>query len=387
MIKNKIEKQQQINIVVISIGSFILGVLLNLLFVWISDSYKYTSWNDGKYYGDMSNGVPNGEGRFKKDGITYSGFWENGIMASGKIESDKYIYEGELNGTKFSGYGVAKYKDGKKYWGYWLNDYKHGLGLLKSKDNKLSFCFFDHGNMQIVPDANYNIGDKVYGIDISRYQGIIKWQDLFFSCNAEGEISNKLDKSHRYIQPVLFAIAKSTQGSKLRDSRFESNYSEAKRCGKVCGAYHFLTMTASGKEQAKYYIQNTPLSKGDFPPVLDFEKNNADGKTISDEKFAEIIPIAKEWIAEVKRYYKVSPIIYTNTNIYRTFIATDNELKKYDVWIASPESSQPNINNYILWQFSHNGEVNGIDESKVDINIFNGNYEDLLEYIKTKGIK
>ena len=125
----------------------------------------------------------------------------------------------------------------------------------------------------------------------------------------------------------------------------------------------------------------------DFPPVLDFEKNNADGKTISDEKFAEIIPIAKEWIAEVKRYYKVSPIIYTNTNIYRTFIATDNELKKYDVWIASPESSQPNINNYILWQFSHNGEVNGIDESKVDINIFNGNYEDLLEYIKTKGIK
>lgn len=93
MIKNKIEKQQQINIVVISIGSFILGVLLNLLFVWISDSYKYTSWNDGKYYGDMSNGVPNGEGRFKKDGITYSGFWENGIMASGKIESDKYIYE------------------------------------------------------------------------------------------------------------------------------------------------------------------------------------------------------------------------------------------------------------------------------------------------------
>lgn len=43
MIKNKIEKQQQINIVVISIGSFILGVLLNLLFVWISDSYKYTS--------------------------------------------------------------------------------------------------------------------------------------------------------------------------------------------------------------------------------------------------------------------------------------------------------------------------------------------------------
>ena len=80
----------------------------------------------------------------------------------------------------------------------------------------------------------------------------------------------------------------------------------------------------------------------------------------------------------MKRYYKVSPIIYTNTNIYRTFIATDNELRKYDVWIASPESSQPNIKNYILWQFPHNGEVNGIDESKVDINIFNGNYEDLL---------
>lgn len=382
-----INKKEQKLLGISCIGGFLLGVICNILLGIVNSVESGLSWNGGVFYGDMIDGVPNGDGRFEKDEMVYRGYWQNGKMSFGKIESPKYIYEGELDRMKFNGYGVCKYKDGNTYWGYWKDDYKEGLGLLKRADGVFTFCIYKNGTAQVLTEQNYNVGDRVYGIDVSRHQGVIKWQDLFFSCNNQGGVSGMLDKTSKYLQPILFSIAKSTQGSKLRDSRFESNYSEAKRCGKICGAYHFLTMNVSGKEQAQFFIENTPLEKGDFPPVLDLEKNNVGGKVVSDEEFASIVPIAKEWIAIIKKHYGVSPIIYTNMNVYRKFISVDSELSKYDLWIANPGTESPSIKNSIMWQFSHHGKANGIPDNDVDINLFKGNYKELEKYIESKGIK
>ena len=74
-------------------------------------------------------------------------------------------------------------------------------------------------------------------------------------------------------------------------------------------------------------------------------------------------------------------------NIYKTFVAVDPVLRKYDLWIANPGTNKPEIANCRIWQFSHNGKINGIPDSKVDLNLFNGNYADLEEYVSSKGIK
>ena len=383
----KPENMKYVRLVCFCIGGFVIGVLARFVAEWISAELMYVEWNGGKYYGYHVNGVPDGEGRLEKDGMIYAGYWQSGKMMSGTIESDKYVYEGELNGTKFNGYGVCRYKDGHAYWGYWKDDYKEGLGLLRRSDGTFVFCRFRNGMAQIPEGHNFSVGDRAYGIDVSRHQGAIAWRDLYFSCNGLGGVDGELRPGNGLMQPVLFSIAKSTQGGKLRDSRYESNYSEAKKCGKLCGAYHFLTMNVSGKAQAEFFIQNTVLVKGDFPPVLDLEKNSAEGKTVSDREFASIIPIAKEWIAVVKKHYGVSPIIYTNMNIYRKFIATDTELCKYDLWLASPGKERPRVSNCVLWQFSHHGKANGIMDNDVDINLFNGIYKDLIAYIVAKGIK
>lgn len=53
-----------------------------------------------------------------------------------------------------------------------------------------------------------------------------------------------------------------------------------------------------------------------------------------------------KWLSEVKKYFGVAPLIYTNTNIYKTFISSDSVLKKYDLWIANPGTTKPEIATY-----------------------------------------
>ena len=344
-------------------------------------------WDKGRYTGETVNKIPDGNGCLTKDGSTYTGYWEHGEMKYGTITTAKLTYEGSLRANKFDGYGTAKYKNGRAYWGYWANDYKEGLGLQRDSTGQLEFGYFKEGILQHVETSDFSVGDRVYGIDVSRHQGNISWQDLFLSCNEKGGVNGKMPANPKHMQPVLFAMVKSTQGTNLRDRRYGSNSRNARRCGKMFGAYHFLTMDAPGKKQAQFFIDNTELLKGDFPPLLDLEKNTAKKRTVSDKEFAAIIPIAKEWIAEIKAHYGVNPIIYTNMHVYRTFVATDPELRKYDLWLAAPGRKRPDVARCILWQFSHSGRANGIKENAVDLNLFKGDLKDLEKYIREKGIQ
>ena len=57
-------------------------------------------------------------------------------------------------------------------------------------------------------------------------------------------------------------------------------------------------------------------------------------------------------------------------------------LKKLPLWLANPGTKRPDIENCILWQFTHNGKVNGIAENIVDINMFYGNMKEFRNFIK-----
>ena len=49
-------------------------------------------------------------------------------------------------------------------------------------------------------------------------------------------------------------------------------------------------------------------------------------------------------------------------HIYSKFVATDHELSKYDLWLAAPDTKKPDVDKCIIWQFSHSGTVNGIND-------------------------
>ena len=69
------------------------------------------------------------------------------------------------------------------------------------------------------------------GIDVSRYQGIIDWDQVAGS----------------YL--ISYAYLKATEGASLVDKTYHRNLKEAKRVGLSVGAYHFYRPNISWKEQ------------------------------------------------------------------------------------------------------------------------------------------
>ncbi len=202
------------------------------------------------------------------------------------------------------------------------------------------------------PEFGISIPDgySIHGIDVSKYQRIIAWEEV-----QKMKVKN--------IQ-LGFAFIKATEGIGNTDEQFYRNWKKAKANGIIRGAYHFFISSKDGKMQAENFIDKVELQSGDFPPVLDVEQLN--GISVSELK-KEV----KKWLDVTENYYHVKPIIYTNVDFYNHCLGS--EFDEYPLWVAHYyQPQQPRINRgWIFWQHSGEGHVNGII-SKVDFNVFGG---------------
>ena len=191
---------------------------------------------------------------------------------------------------------------------------------------------------------------EIHGIDVSRYQQVIDWEDV-----KAMNVNNIR---------IGFAFIKATEGTDLVDEQFRRNWLEAEQQGIPKGAYHFFVPGKSGRLQAKNFIAMVRLKTGDLPPVLDVEQSN---EVPPDEINDEI----KEWLLLVGQHYHVAPIIYSNIEFYNKYIR-DN-FKTYPFWIAHYlQPLRPRINGqWSFWQHSEKGHVDGI-RTPVDFNVFSG---------------
>lgn len=194
--------------------------------------------------------------------------------------------------------------------------------------------------------SNYSIN----GIDVSNYQGYINWK-MVKEMDANG-------------QKIGFAFIKATEGLSDEDKQFKRNWQLSATVKIPRGAYHFFLATKSGKKQAANFIKSVQLSPGDFPPVLDVEK-------LYDVKPVLMRKRVKECLDSLEAFYKVKPIIYSYADFYSNYLG--KEFDDYPLWVAHYlTDKQPRINrNWIIWQHSEQGRVNGI-ASKVDFNVLNG---------------
>ena len=191
---------------------------------------------------------------------------------------------------------------------------------------------------------------SIHGIDVSRYQQTISWDDV-----KEMKVKN--------IQ-LGFAFIKATQGIGNVDPRFNRNWKKSKQAGMIRGAYHFFNASKDGREQAENFIKTVYLEKNDLPPVLDIEQMNGASIVVLKKEL-------KEWLDIIENHYKVKPVIYTNVDFYKKNLGKD--FNSYPLWAAHYfQYNEPRINRgWTFWQHSEEGRVNGI-LSKVDFNVFNG---------------
>lgn len=231
------------------------------------------------------------------------------------------------------------------YYGYVVKTVTATLRWMKDMGGNPSYRVYKSFNIRI--PANY----KIHGIDVSSYQGRIDWQ----------KVKDMRDDSVR----ISFAFIKATEGVILADPYFQRNWREAQKVGMVCGAYHYFRPRFSGKWQARFFLQNVKIKKGNLPVVVDTEELDR----VSPARMRNQL---KAFVNEIEAKTKVKPIIYTGLTFYNNYLA--GYFDDYTLWIAHyyhPELGADKTIKWKFWQHSDRARVTGIPWV-VDFDVFNG---------------
>lgn len=197
---------------------------------------------------------------------------------------------------------------------------------------------------------------QVKGVDVSHHNPILDWEEV-------------------KRQNIHFTYIKATEGITHDDRNYPYNYKLAKENNIKTGSYHFYNFGISGREQAKHFIRIAKCQSGDLIPAIDVEHSPANPYSKDPVFIKSVIKELKIMENELYEYYGVHPIIYTNTDCYKLYI--NNSFPNNPIWISSLNKEPNNeIKNWIIWQFTHTGELDGI-VGNLDLNYFRYSFEEL----------
>ncbi|TDT82508.1 GH25 family lysozyme M1 (1,4-beta-N-acetylmuramidase) [Arthrobacter sp. AG258] len=217
----------------------------------------------------------------------------------------------------------------------------------------------------------------VKGLDVSGYQTNVDWQQ-------------------QWNMGSRFAYVKASEGNYFTNDLFSSQYQGARSVGMIRGAYHFaIPNWSSGADQARYFVQNGGGWSPDgytMPPVLDFEFNPYEGRTINGFYFGntcynmsagQLASWVQDFGNTVRALTGRLPVIYTNTSWWNQCLGNPSGFGDYPLWVAAYPSSATDYpgalpsaswSAYSIWQFSSTGPFAG------DSNVWNGDYPSLQRF-------
>lgn len=184
------------------------------------------------------------------------------------------------------------------------------------------------------------------GIDVSKYQGNIDW--------------NKVKRSGK----VDFAILQAGYGKEYNqiDTTFERNYSECKRVGIPCGAYwySYACSIAEAEREAKVFLSVLNGKSFEYPVFFDLEEPSALalGKNVCSDMVTAFCTAL-----ENSGYFAG---LYISRIPLQTHI-TEKVAKRFTLWVAEYGNQCNYSEDYGMWQYSSQGEVDGIN-GDVDLN-------------------
>lgn len=205
-------------------------------------------------------------------------------------------------------------------------------------------------------------GYNSFCIDLSHHNGVVTdWDNLRIHVAADGTVVESAEKA-AVTYPVTMVYVKATEGERMVDPHFLSNWTAARARRYAVGAYHFYLSDKDPVKQAENYIRVVgPLRERDLAPVLDVEKMHR-GCT-ERELNADI----RLWLETVEAYYGKKPVIYCPDNFARRVLASDI-ISRYRIWVAHYGVSAPDFTRWSLWQFTDRGLVDGIS-GYVDLSV------------------
>lgn len=212
-------------------------------------------------------------------------------------------------------------------------------------------------NITPIHNSKFDKYDKVYGIDVSKYQGTIDWKAV----KNSGIEYAMIRLGYRGIE----------KGTLQVDSSFATNMIGAHAAGIKIGVYFYTQAlnTAEAEQEAQFVLNYLNQYKGytTYPVVIDIESYtgsrldkaglSADAKTTICSAFCKKI-----------RSAGYTAGIYSNSNYLQTQLKTETLAKYFYIWVANHMTQNNYMGTYNMWQYSDVGLVNGIT-GYVDLNV------------------
>lgn len=181
------------------------------------------------------------------------------------------------------------------------------------------------------------------GIDVSRHQGVIDWEDVMTSDHSD------------------FAIIRAGFGNNNIDAQAERNIEWCEKLGIPYGLYWFsyaLCPEMARKEAAhmiKFIGSHRPL----YPIVYDFEYDsvthcNRNGVNVTRDFVLKCTDAFCSHLEEAGFY----SMFYCNNDYYQRFYQGSEVSQKYDMWYARYADTPKRP--VTLWQKSESGKIPGI---------------------------
>ena len=206
-------------------------------------------------------------------------------------------------------------------------------------------------------------GPTIRGMDVSSYDTGVD----FATAHANG---------------IDFAFVRVSDGTQYPDPLFDQYWPAARAGGVIRGVYQFFRPAEDPIAQADLLLAKMgPLEPDDLPPVIDLETNGGLSQ-------AEVVASVQKWIDHVAAATGRTPIIYAGLYSWPD-LTGGADMTAHPLWVAQYTSAAcPNIprpwTRWAFWQDSDTGSVKGVPGSNLDVDVFNGTRDDLINFIDPK---
>lgn len=224
-------------------------------------------------------------------------------------------------------------KDEKKQLGYYLPNPDTFPVALVAEKRVLPLA-----EPQFHTVSSKNRPGAYYGIDVSRYQGDIDWDEV----RRDGRVS--------------FVYLKATESTGLVDCTYACNLSGARRVGLPVGVYHFFSPNTPAHQQLANFTRTVDLHTQDLIPIVDVE-------VIPRRKvhLAAFLKRLRAFVDGVEAYFGCKPMIYTSQSFYNSYLT--GKFLDCPFMFARYAGDVPEVNDnvrFLVWQFTASGRVRGI---------------------------
>lgn len=196
--------------------------------------------------------------------------------------------------------------------------------------------------------------ESILGIDVSRYQGEIDWQQVS-------------DAGVEFVM-IRAAFRGYGNGELYEDPMAQANYEGAKAAGLKVGAYLFSQAISveEAREEAQYILNLTQNWELDMPLVYDWECLADDYRTVGVD--ARLLTDCTIAFCDAVEQAGRDSMIYFNPNQSRKQMFLE-ELTEYGFWLAMYTDQMDYPYKVDMWQYTNEGSVPGIS-GNVDINLY-----------------